>query len=115
MCPFPDFKVPHYEPEEQSFRDWLKSNREILLKYDSDELVNLARSCGFNLDIIYRVLSDFKDAVRGSSIDNRAMMYAWQVEYATQEVSKMKEDLANPKFDLSPYWNELVKNNVTGD
>lgn len=100
---FPEFKVVELTTEEQEFKAWIKLNNETLSKYDPQEIAWMAiRLCGFRLEVVCKMLSDFRDCMAGSSLENRILMSQWVFD-RTIEGMKPKE------LDLMPLWESITK------
>jgi len=102
------FKRPVVSADEQELRDWLKKNRELLKDHSSDTVVYFALLNQFPRDLVYSVLSDFRDAMQGSHIENRAAMEAYRFEAAMEDVQRLRDAQTYIKeLDLRPLWKDL--------
>jgi len=73
--------------EHEDFKRWLKSNRSALANRTPDEVALLARLVGFDVLIICEILSHFKDALQGSSFENKSKMQAEIYTYTIELMS----------------------------
>ncbi len=105
-----------FSPEETALRDWLKANRERLAGHEPAEVAQLAVLCGFDLDVVCMTLVNFRDAMAGSHIDNRAALEAWRFDMTLEHIEETKREMAKVKeLDLMPMWQELVAHTITGE
>lgn len=97
-------------PEEHKaeLRTWLKENRHILNKYQSNELFEMAQICLPWVPelILYNVLSHYHDAIQGTNFDNRAKMH---IDHETITIEMM-----SGVIHLSEYWFELWRYQTKG-
>lgn len=71
----PTTSGPDHGFTREDLRTWLKLNRKgALAGLNSSDVCERAILCGFSQELVCEVLSHFGDAMRGSSIDNRADM-----------------------------------------
>jgi len=116
MSGFPFATKVGFSPQETEIRAWIKANRKTLEGRSPNEIAHLAILCGFDISDVCMTLSNFRDAMEGSNIDNRAAFQGWLFDKAVGDFMKLKEDLARvPELDLRPQWKELVANTVTGE
>lgn len=114
--PIPAWSAPNLTAEEAEIRAWLKANRTPLQDKDAAEVAYLAVLCGFNLDHVCKTLSNFRDAMDGSNIDNRIAFHIFRFEMAVDDVRKLKDKLENPiELDLSGQWKSLMAHTTTGE
>lgn len=106
MVPALKLIEPDFSPIEVQIRAWIKENRAHLKELNNGELAPgevawWAVKCGFELEDVCRVLSDFTDAIQGSSIDNRAKFEVWRFEMV---VHKRQPAI----LDLTEQWKSLA-------
>ncbi len=113
--PFP-LNEPVVRPDEIELRDWLKKCKDILAGRDATEVCRWAIFAGFDASVVYRVLSDFRHAMEGSSVDNCSALHVWSFEMTVEQVQKMRVALEKvPELDLSEKWRRHVAYSVTGE
>lgn len=82
------------------FKAWLKRCKQFRTGgYTPDEIHYLARLAEFPEDVIYSVLTHFRDALEGSDVNNRANL---QVALETKVIETL-----SGKVDLSDQWFSL--------
>lgn len=86
---------PTWTPEESEFLAWLRKNRSIFVdrEYDAREIGWFAKANGFDMAMVYRILSHFNDALTGGHIDNRAGMLLYSFEETVKRVQAMRAEL----------------------
>lgn len=112
------FPLPSVEakPDECELRDWLKKCRKVLEGRDATEVCFWAIFAGFDPVVVYRVLSDFRHAMEGSSVDNCSALHVWSFEMTVEQVRKMRVALEKvPELDLVEKWRRHVAYSVTGE
>ena len=98
-------------PAQVAIRQWLKENREILQDRMADEVAYMAVTCGFKLEDVCSTLVDFRDAMLGQRMENRAEFHLFRFEIALRDFLKLKHELETPKeLDLMPLWKDLADN-----
>lgn len=103
-------------PALTEIRAWIKRNRAILADRTPDEVSYLAVLCGFKLDDVCALLSNFHDAMAGSNIDNRLALTIFSRCYWMDhpEVLQKKSDYRRV-LTLVPLWKSLIAYTVTGE
>jgi len=119
---FRDFMQPRPDPatpEEAQFRDWMRLNRDHFLdgNYTPDDVGILARLVGFSAVLVYRELSNFRDALFDTNIDNRIALQSYQFESAIKDFKEKKEAIerlaerkARRKLGMDALWRDVARN-----
>ena len=101
---FPSFSESKFSEKELEIRAWLKANRNCLSGREPGEVAYLAiLAGGFDLDDVCTTLSNFTDAMQGSSTDNRAALHVWSTEMAFYRLQPKELDLTDQWNDLTAY------------
>lgn len=97
---------------EEEFRKWLKDNREILEKHN---IAEMALTVGFKKDVVYPILSFFRDAM-GSvpiefSIEENLIKKLGYVESTLEFKREMNERATcgvRRRLHLIPLWKDVI-------
>lgn len=102
--------------EEIEIRAWLKLNKETLEKYDPFEVLKLALQNDFSESLAYAVIVNFKDAMAGTQIENRAALHYFSFSVAMEDRARLQAKLDYVKeLDLKPLWKELYGYQTAGE
>ncbi len=97
--------------EEKELRAWIKKCARANLFGDRDprEIAYLALLNDFPRELVYSVLSCFRDAIEGSHVDSRAAFQFLHFSQAVATAHRMRDELTKPKeLDLSPLWLDVT-------
>jgi len=96
--------------DEKELRAWIKLNKERLTQCNCpQEAASLAIMGGFDPKLVYRLFSNFTDAMMGSQVESRARMATFNFNQAVDQVNEMKAKLAYVReLDLSHQWRAVT-------